>query len=37
MGELEDKLAVRSAELAASKQLIQESEAKEEAAFQARK
>ena len=36
MAELEDRLAARSAELAASKQLIQESEAREEAAFQVR-
>jgi hypothetical protein len=34
MAELEDRLAARSAELAANKQLIQESEAREEAAFQ---
>ncbi len=36
MAELEDRLAARSAELAANKQLIQESEAREEAAFQVR-
>jgi hypothetical protein len=34
MAELEDRLAARSAELAANKRLIQESEAREEAAFQ---
>ena len=34
MAELEHRLAARSAELTASKQLVQESEAREEAAFQ---
>jgi hypothetical protein len=33
---MEDRLAARSAELAANNQLIQESEAREEAAFQVR-